>query len=74
MCRFHLYRTMLADKSLDEQENIINILRNYSEEASLSRLQTVRETLLELKDQLSREQSPDLNTAIETAMEHLGAV
>jgi len=65
---------MLADKSLDEQENIINILRNYSEEASLSRLQTVRETLLELKDQLSREQSPDLNTAIETAMEHLGAV
>lgn len=74
MCRFHLYRTMLADKSFDEQENIINILRNYSEEASLSRLQTVRETLLELKDQLSREQSPDLNTAIETAMEHLGAV
>ena len=74
MCRFHLYRTMLADKSLDEQENIINILRNYSEEASLSRLQTVRETLLELKNQLSREQSPDLNTAIETAMEHLGAV
>ncbi len=74
MCRFHLYRTMLTDRSLDEQENIINILRNYSEEASLSRLQTVRETLLELKDQLSREQSPDLNTAIETAMEHLGAV
>ncbi|MCH8294939.1 hypothetical protein IH992_27965 [Candidatus Poribacteria bacterium] len=74
MCRFHFYRTMLADKSLDEQENIINILRNYSEEASLSRLQTVRETLLKLKDQLSREQSPDLNTAIETAMEHLGAV
>ena len=74
MCRFQLYRTMLADKSPDEQENIINILRNYSEEASLSRLQTVRETLLELKDQLSREQSPDLNTAIETAMEHLGAV
>ena len=74
MCRFHLYRTMLADKSLDEQENIINILRNYSEEASLSRLQRVRETLLELKDQLSREQSPDLNTAIETAIEHLGAV
>ena len=74
MCRFHLYRTMLADKSLDERENIINILKNYSEEASLSRLQTVRETLLELKNQLSREQSPDLNTAIETAMEHLGAV
>lgn len=74
MCRFHFYRTMLTDKSLDEQENIINILRNYSEEASLSRLQTVRETLLELKNQLSREQSPDLNTAIETAMEHLGAV
>jgi len=74
MCRFHLYRTMLADKSLDEQENIINILRNYSEEASLSRLQTVRETLLKLKDKLNREQSPDLNTAIETAMEHLGAV
>jgi hypothetical protein len=65
---------MLADKSLDERENIINILKNYSEEASLSRLQTVRETLLELKNQLSREQSPDLNTAIETAMEHLGAV
>ena len=74
MCRFHLYRTMLADKSLDKRENIINILKNYSEEASLSRLQTVRETLLELKNQLSREQSPDLNTAIETAMEHLGAV
>lgn len=74
MCRFHLYRTMLADKSPDEQEHIINILRNYSEEASLSRLQTVRATLVELKDQLSREQSPDLNTAIETAMEHLGAV
>ena len=74
MCRFHLYRTILTDRSLDEQENIINILRNYSEEASLSRLQTVRETLLELKNQLSQEQSPDLNTAIETAMEHLGAV
>ena len=74
MCRFHLYRTMLAEKSPGEQEYIINMLRNHSEEASLSRLQTVRETLLELKKQLSRESSPDLNTAIETAMEHLGAV
>jgi hypothetical protein len=54
-----------------KRENIIATLEIYGQGASLSRLQAVRSTLQELKNQLSHQKSPDVNTAIEEAIERL---
>jgi ribosomal protein L29 len=71
MCRFQLYRKMLADKSPSSQEDLIRTLRICRRDNSLSRLKATRTTLLNLKVQLSHEQLPNLGATIQQAIEQL---
>ncbi len=73
MCRFHLYRQALAEKSPHCREELMKALQSCRRDQSLSRLQAAKSMLLNLKAQLRDEPSPDLSAAIEQVIERLEA-
>ena len=71
MCRFRVYEQIVADTSSDRRNNLINALRSYQRDGSLSRLEAARSALSDLKAQLSQAQPSDLKAEVERTIEQL---
>jgi hypothetical protein len=71
MCRFHTYRKMLAGRSPNYRQEIVNMLRERHCHNSLARLEMARAALLTLKMQLTSDPSLNIKAAIQQTIGRL---